>query len=78
MPQVRARFLGANLGAADAAGMLIIFVIPSEAKDLLSLAPTMKPVVRLSEAVGLADRAKMRVFVDEKPSLGERFAVNFQ
>ena len=30
VPQVRARSLGANLGAADDAGMLILFVILSE------------------------------------------------
>jgi hypothetical protein len=43
VPQVRARFLGANLGAAAAAGMLIVLVILSAAKDLLfSRAPGLR------------------------------------
>jgi hypothetical protein len=33
VPQVRARFLGANLGAARVIGILVNFVILSEAKD---------------------------------------------
>ena len=41
VPQVRARFLGANLGAARVIGILVNFVILSEAKDL-SLESAMK------------------------------------
>jgi hypothetical protein len=32
----------------------------------------------LCEAVGLADRANVRLFIDKQAAGGERFAVNFQ